>query len=112
MLKESEMAASNITLTPVTSASNTTVLSSAQASQLLQRLRAGGANGSEPGAIKIQSVQTNPQTGVRQIIAIPIQTSSAQNPATKISVSPLKVGKSRSSLATFCIWHTKTTADC
>eukprot|EP00095_Tigriopus_kingsejongensis_P004707 snap_masked-scaffold276_size226481-processed-gene-1.5 protein:Tk04707 transcript:snap_masked-scaffold276_size226481-processed-gene-1.5-mRNA-1 annotation:"methyl-accepting chemotaxis sensory transducer" len=55
----------------------TTVLSSAQATQLLQRLQnsqGGGAGGG--GAIKIQAVQTNPQTGVRQIIAIPIQTSS------------------------------------
>ncbi len=60
-----------------------TVLTSAQASQLLQKLRtlnsAGGAGG-EGGAgqtIKIQAVQTNPATGVRQIIAIPIQAASA-----------------------------------
>ncbi|TRY67912.1 hypothetical protein TCAL_11117 [Tigriopus californicus] len=61
----------------------TTVLSSAQATQLLQRLQQSqgggvlGATGGGGHTIKIQAVQTHPQTGVRQIIAIPIHTTSA-----------------------------------
>lgn len=89
--------ASNISVTPVTSGGagppTTTILSQAQATQLIQKLRAaGGAGGLDgtTGAIKIQAVQTNPQTGVRQIIAIPIQASSATTSTSKISVSPLK----------------------
>jgi len=67
-----------------------TVLSGAAASQLIARLReaqqnGGGGNvhfsgGANAGTIKIQAVQTNPQTGVRQIIAIPIN--AVQNMAT------------------------------
>jgi hypothetical protein len=84
-------------------------LSGEQATQLLQRLRslnaAGGATGTQ--GIKIQAVQTNPQTGVKHIIAIPIQTSgvmpagsgstagavsAALNAAgAKLTVSPLKM---------------------
>ena len=30
-------------------------------------------SGGIPQAIKIQAIQTNPQTGVKQIVAIPIQ---------------------------------------
>ncbi len=58
----------------------------------------GGGGG---GAIKIQAVQTNPQTGVRQIIAIPINAVQANAGAgggavsvlgqQKVTVSPMKV---------------------
>lgn len=62
---------------------NTTFLSGAQATQLIQRLRdqghGGDASTHATGAIKIQAVQTNPQTGLRQIIAIPIQSGSANS---------------------------------
>lgn len=87
------MTLSGVTSTPTTlvmaassgagGAATTTVLSSAQATQLLQRLQhsQGGVGGVLGGAgghtIKIQAVQTHPQTGVRQIIAIPIHTTSA-----------------------------------
>jgi hypothetical protein len=70
-----------------------TVLSGAQASQLIARLREAqlqqqrqqqqphngpvtismaSGSGTHQQTIKIQAVQTNPQTGMRQIIAIPI----------------------------------------
>ena len=65
-----------------------TVLSSAQASQLLQKLRAMNVPGG-PQTIKIQAIQTNPVTGVKQIVAIPIQ--SATGP--KLSGSPMKIIK-------------------
>ena len=44
---------------------------------IFQRLRAAGAKVGDNQTIKIQAIQTNPTTGVRQIVAIPIQTSSA-----------------------------------
>ncbi len=91
---------SSVASTPSTGAH---VLTSAQAQQLIQRLNA--QHGHKVGqTIKIQTVQTNPQTGVRQIIAIPIQTTSAAGLAAvagggaagiagspKISVSPMKL---------------------
>jgi len=67
-----------------------TVLSGAAASQLIARLREaqqqnGGVgnivSGANAGTIKIQAVQTNPQTGVRQIIAIPINAVQAASSA-------------------------------
>ena len=33
------------------------------------------SSGNVPQAIKIQAIQTNPQTGLKQIVAIPIQAS-------------------------------------
>jgi hypothetical protein len=71
------MASSNPNSTPVSlTVTNTmggpTVLSSAQASQLLQKLRAMNVPGGSQ-TIKIQAIQTNPVTGVKQIVAIPIQ---------------------------------------
>jgi len=62
-----------------------TVLTQSQANQLLQRLRQAGA-ASGGGPIKIQAIQTNPNTGAKQIVAIPIH-SSGQNTQT-ITVSP------------------------
>lgn len=76
-------------------------MSQSQANQLLQRLRnAGGVattigGGGSPQTIKIQAIQTNPTTGVKQIVAIPIQTSSSSAGMmhSKVSVSPMKVIK-------------------
>ena len=59
----------------ITTASGATVLSNAQTQQLLQKLRSINAGNQGPQSIKIQAVQTNPTTGVRQIVAIPIQSS-------------------------------------
>ena len=59
----------------VTTASGATVLSNAQTQQLLQKLRSINAGNQGPQSIKIQAVQTNPTTGVRQIVAIPINSS-------------------------------------
>ena len=93
----------------VTTASGATVLSNAQTQQLLQKLRTinSGSHGNQGSqSIKIQAVQTNPTTGVRQIVAIPIQSSqisgssgggvqSIQTGAgpggSKVNVSPMKV---------------------
>jgi len=51
--------------------------------------------------IKLQTIQTNPQTGAKQIIAIPIQaaatTSSGQG--ARLSVSPLKVVRSNAGVS-------------
>ncbi len=57
------------------SGSGTAVLSQAQANQLLQKLRTmqGNSPSGGPQTIKIQAIQTNPQTGAKQIVAIPIQ---------------------------------------
>jgi len=75
-----------------------TVLTTAQAAQLLEKLR-GIGNVGQGQTIKIQTIQTNPQTGAKQIIAIPIQTAtttySGQN--ARLSVSPLKVAKTSTS---------------
>merc|ERR1712062_908164 len=80
-----------------------TVLTQSQANQLLQRLRQAGAGGGGP--IKIQAIQTNPNTGAKQIVAIPIhssgqntQTITVNSPATTTMgnsrmVSPMKVIK-------------------
>lgn len=74
----------------VTSSSgqNKTVLTQAQANQLLQRLGSviQTSSGGTPQTFKIQAVQTNPTTGKQQIVAIPIA-SSTQNTQT-ITVSP------------------------
>jgi len=89
------MASNNISLASGSGGSgNTRVLSNAEAQQLLQRLRAAGAKVGDNQTIKIQAIQTNPTTGVRQIVAIPIQTTSAAaspaaaTQATTVSYSP------------------------
>jgi len=73
----------------------TTVLTSSQAAQLLERLRGigGQSMGGQGQTIKIQTIQTNPQTGAKKIIAIPIQaaTTTSSGQAARLSVSPLKV---------------------
>ncbi len=76
-----------VSLTVTNTMGGATVLSSAQASQLLQKLRAMNVPGGGPQTIKIQAIQTNPLTGVKQIVAIPIQAASGP----KVSVSPMKV---------------------
>lgn len=80
-----------LTVTSVASAmaggGTATVLSSAQATQLLSKLRSMNSSGTVPQTIKIQAIQTNPQTGVKQIVAIPIQSASGS----KVNVSPMKV---------------------
>ena len=90
----------------VTTASGATVLSNAQASQLLQKLRSmnAGQGNQGPQSIKIQAIQTNPTTGVRQIVAIPIQSTQVAGSGgvqsiqtgigpggSKVNVSPMKV---------------------
>jgi len=103
------MAANSGSLTLQTSGGTPKVLNNAEATQLLQRLRAAGAKVGENQTIKIQAIQTNPTTGVRQIVAIPIQTatsstaaatSATSSPATMVTTgggmrtasgSPLKV---------------------
>ena len=90
----------------VTTASGATVLSNAQTQQLLQKLRTinAGQGNNGPQSIKIQAIQTNPTTGVRQIVAIPIQSSQITGSTgvqsiqtgvgpggSKVNVSPMKV---------------------
>ena len=89
------MASSNsngipVSLTVTNSMGGPTVLSSAQASQLLQRLRAMNVPGGTQ-TIKIQAIQTNPITGVKQIVAIPIQAASGANRVP--GSSPVKIIK-------------------
>ena len=60
-----------------------TVLTQAQANQLVQQLRSiqgsGATGGSGTQAIKIHAIQTNPTTGARQIVVIPSSSGSASN---------------------------------
>jgi len=65
-------------------APGTTVLSPAQTAQLLEKLKRG-----EGQTIKI--LQTNPQTGVKQIVSIPIQAAANTSSAPNLTVSPMKV---------------------
>jgi len=78
-------------------AAGQTVLTSAQAAQLLEKLR-GIGNVGQGQTIKIQTIQTNPQTGAKQIIAIPIQTATStySGQSARLSVSPLKMVKTSS----------------
>jgi len=71
----------------------TTVLTPAQTAQLLEKLkgRACFKNIGEGQTIKIQTIQTNPQTGVKQIVAIPIQAAPNTSSAPTLTVSPMKV---------------------
>ena len=67
----------------------TTFLTGPQAAQILEKLK--GIKNVEGQTIKIQTLQINPQTGAKQIVAIPIQSASAaagQNQ--NLSVSPMK----------------------
>ena len=65
----------------------TTYLTGTQAAQILEKLKV--IRNKEGQTIKIQTIQTNPQTGAKQIVAIPIGSA----PATvgkNLSVSPMK----------------------
>lgn len=62
-----------------------TVLTQSQANQLLQKIRSMQTSGSGPQTIKIQAIQTNPVTGAKQIVAIPM--SSASNAVQSIQVA-------------------------
>ena len=97
----------------VTNASGASVLSNAQTQQLLQKLRSINAGNQGPQSIKIQAVQTNPTTGVRQIVAIPIQSSQITGSGgiqsiqtgigpggSKVNVSPMKVIRRPGGMAT------------
>ena len=68
-------------------APGTTVLTPAQTAQLLEKLK-GRAGLGEGQTIKI--LQTNPQTGVKQIVAIPIQAAPNTSSAPTLTVSPMK----------------------
>jgi len=73
-----------------------TVLTQSQANQLLQKLRSIQTSGSgSPQTIKIQAIQTNPATGAKQIVAIPI---SASNVASS-SINTIQIGSSVNSIA-------------
>jgi len=63
--------------------SGTTFLTGIQAAQMLEKLK--NANGQ---TIKIQTLQINPETGAKQIVAIPIQ--SAPTSSQNLIVSPMK----------------------
>ena len=98
----------------LTTASGATVLSNAQTQQLLQKLRSmNQGNQGGPQSIKIQAVQTNPTTGARQIVAIPIQSSQISGSGgvhsiqtgigpggSKVNVSPMKVIRLPGGMAT------------
>merc|ERR1711976_208587 len=73
-----------------------TDLTQSQANQLLQKLRSIQTSGSgSPQTIKIQAIQTNPATGAKQIVAIPI---SASNVASS-SINTIQIGSSVNSIA-------------
>jgi len=73
-----------------------TVLTQSQANQLLQKLRSIQTSGSgSPQTIKIQAIQTNPATGAKQIVAIPI---SASNVASS-STNTIQIGSSINSIS-------------
>ena len=81
-----------VSLTVTNATGGPTVLSSAQASQLLQKLRALNVPGGSQ-TIKIQAIQTNPVTGVKQIVAIPIQAAPGSGANKAIGSSPVKIIK-------------------
>ena len=68
----------------------TTFLTGSQAAQILEKLKV--IKNIEGQTIKIQTIQTNPQTGAKHIVAIPIvQASSAGGPGpANLSISPMK----------------------
>ena len=51
-------------------------ISQSQANKILQHIRSMQSSGNVPQTIKIQAVATNPNTGARQLVAIPIPSSS------------------------------------
>ena len=81
-----------MSLTVTSASGGPTVLSSAQASQLLQKLRALNVPGGSQ-TIKIQAIQTNPVTGVKQIVAIPFQAAAGSGANRAMGSSPVKIIK-------------------
>ena len=63
-----------------------TFLTETQAAQILGKLKV--IRNVDGQTIKIQTIQTNPQTGAKKIVAIPIQ--SMPNSGQNLSVSPMK----------------------
>merc|ERR1719318_1437502 len=63
----------------------TTTLTEAQVKEIREQLK-----GLKGQTIKIHNVVTNPQTGAKQIVAIPIQGASTASPAPNLTLSPLK----------------------
>jgi len=69
----------------------TTFLTSTQAAQILEKLKV--IKNVEGQTIKIQTIQTNPQTGAKHIVAIPIQSApAAATGSPNLSISPMKRG--------------------
>jgi len=70
----------------------TTFLTGKQAAEILEKLKV--IKNIEGQTIKIQTVQTNPQTGMKKIVAIPIQSApSTAAGSSNLSVSPMKTLK-------------------
>ena len=96
------MTIQGLTVSASPNGSGATVLTQSQANQLLQRLRTLQQSGSPNQTIKIQAIQTNPTTGAKQIVAIPIQSSASGGHTITVSgsgsnvvnrMSPMKVIK-------------------
>eukprot|EP00088_Acartia_fossae_P006640 TRINITY_DN13063_c0_g1_i1.p1 TRINITY_DN13063_c0_g1~~TRINITY_DN13063_c0_g1_i1.p1 ORF type:complete len:611 (-),score=190.28 TRINITY_DN13063_c0_g1_i1:169-2001(-) len=75
----------------------TTFLTGKQAAEILEKLK--GIKNMDGQSIKIRTVQTNPQTGLKKIVAIPIQSAPASSIAgtSNLSVSPMKTLKTSDS---------------
>ena len=80
----------------------------------MQRLRAAGAKVGDNQTIKIQAIQTNPTTGVRQIVAIPIQTTSAAaSPAAATqAIEPLHLSELNQRSANLGCWEVGVFSPC
>jgi len=76
----------------------TKYLTGTQAAQILEKLKVMNVEGQ---TIKIQTIQTNPQTGAKQIVAIPIQ-SGTTTTGPNLSVSPMKTLRASSGPSTDC----------
>ena len=69
-----------------------TVLTQAQANQLMQQLRSiqtSGASGTQ--AIKIHAIQTNPTTGAKQIVVIPSSAAASVTNGSQIQLNTSRV---------------------
>ena len=75
----------------------TTFLTGKQAAEILEKLKV--IKNMDGQTIKIRTVQTNPQTGLKKIVAIPIQSAPASSVAgtSNLSVSPMKTLKTSDS---------------
>ena len=74
-----------------------TFLTGKQAAEILEKLKV--IKNIDGQSIKIQTIQTNPQTGVKKLVAIPIQSapSTTVGGGTNLSVSPMKTLKTSES---------------